>query len=153
MNEVAVTALLCLLLNGGETEVRHDFTNLGESRGVRIDCETPTHVIEVGLDNTSSARDSIHQAVFASLLTGKQPMVVIIDRDGQEGRYEYELRRVAAALEIPYGTCSMAFIQRWAATAPWRDAIRIAGANDLPPPDIAARHCNLAGQFDLPLLN
>ncbi|WP_167853442.1 hypothetical protein [Roseovarius aestuariivivens] len=39
-------------------------------------------MIEIGLDGKSSARDSLHQALFAEHLTGKTPVVILIDRDG-----------------------------------------------------------------------
>ncbi len=153
MNELATTALLCVLLSGGETEMRHYFPNLGETRHVRVDCETPTHVIEVGLDNTASARDSLHQALFAAHLTGKTPMVIVIDTDGIEDRYQYETRIVAEQAGVAYGTCSRDFIRRWMATAPFRAAGRDKSVDDLPRDAVAARQCDLGGAFLPPNLN
>lgn len=150
MGEVAITALLCGLLNGGMTEVRHEFPNLGGSRSVRIDCETPTHVIEVGIDDRASSRDSLHQALFAAHLTGKTPMIVLIDTDGSEGRYEYEMRTVAAEAGIAYRTCGRAFIQRWAATSAWRDVGLDKTLNDLPREAAVSTRCDLAGGFAEP---
>ena len=151
MSEIQVAALLCSLLMGGETEVRHSFPNTGETRTIRVDCETPTHVIEIGLDGKASARDSVHQATFAAYLTGKRPMVIVIDRDGREGRYEYELRIVAERLGIPFGRCREGFVQRWAQTAYYRDVDRD-NANDLPQNAMARSHCDLSGEFDPPVL-
>jgi hypothetical protein len=147
MNELATTALLCILLSGGETEMRHYFPNAGETRHVRVDCETPTHVIEVALDNTASARDSLHQALFAEHLTGKTPMVLVIDTDGVEDRYQYEARIVAERAGVAYGTCSRDFIRRWMATAPFRSAGLDKNLNDLPQSAAAARQCDLGGVF------
>lgn len=156
MNETALALLLCNLLNGGETEVRHEFPNLGRERSVRVDCETPTHIIEVGLDGTSSVRDSIHQAVFYSLVTSrlpdgslKTPMVVIIDRDGVEDRWEYETRLVTRHLGIAYARCKASFIQAWGASAGLRK--RPDGRwNDLPSNPAARTHCDLGDAFDVP---
>lgn len=150
MNEVAITALLCNLLAGGETELRHGFGSLGGERIVRIDCETPSHVIEVALDGTRSARDSVHQAVFASVLTGKRPMVIVIDSDGYEDRYQQELRIVSEALNIAYGVCQADFIQRWAAAALYRALPNDKSLNDLPVKAVASARCDLDGEFPPP---
>lgn len=147
MGEIVIAALLCNLLNGGVTEQRHYFPNLGETRHVRVDCETPSHVIEVGLDGSSSARDSVHQAKFFEYLTGKTPMIILIDRDGKEDRWEFETRIVAGQLGIAFGRCKAGFLESWSAAAPFR---RLRGGNDLPPLDVALRHCDLAGEFGEP---
>lgn len=151
MGEVHIAALLCGLLMGGETEVRHKFPNTGKTRAIRVDCETPTHVIEIGLDKKASARDSVHQAMFAAHLTGKKPMVIIIDRDGREGRYEYELRVVAGQLGIAFGTCRKGFVQRWAQTSLYR-GVDLGQGNDLPVNGAAKGHCDLSGEFDPPVM-
>lgn len=142
MNEVFLASLLCGLLGGADTETRQKFDNLGDTRWVRVDCETPTHVIEFAMDLTPSSRDSVHQAVFASLKTGKTPMVVMIDTDGEEGRYEQEMREVTSHLEIAYHFCRKDFLVRWYGTSPFRPA-KVTLANDLPPPEIAALQCNV----------
>jgi hypothetical protein len=139
MGELQIAALLCSLLGGAETEESHRFSNLEKTRSIRVDCETASHVIEIGLDQKSSSRDSVHQAVFAAGLTGKTPMVVLIDRDGVEGRYEQEMRAVTDALNIDYAVCRQAFIIRWVNTAPWRNM----RGNDLPRNRVAATHCDL----------
>lgn len=139
MNEVALAALLCGFLNGGAAELPHVFDNLGAPRRVRVDCETADLVIEVGLDRRASARDSVHQAVFAAALTGKAPVVVLIDTDGVEGRYEQETRIVTGRLGVAYANCSEDFILAWAATAGLRGG---AAGHDLPD-DRVARGCSL----------
>ncbi len=152
MNELASTFLLCTLLSGGETETRHYFPNIGEERYVRIDCETPTHVIEVGLDNTSSNRDSVHQALFAAILTDKTPMVIVIDTDGVEDRYQYELRKVTERAGVAYAVCSRDFVRRWVATSPYRDLGNDKFLYDLPEDATAKQHCNLGSAFEVPSL-
>ena len=139
MNEVALAALLCSFLSGGTAEQPHGFDNLGGVRRVRVDCETADLVMEVGLDRRASARDSVHQAVFAAALTGKRPIVVLIDTDGVEGRYEQETRVVTGRLGIAYATCTEDFIVAWAATA----GLRRSTAGDDLPDDRTARACGL----------
>lgn len=143
MGEVELAALLCAFLAGSETETRHYFDDYDQKRYVRIDCETDTHVIEVGLDQKASSRDSVHQALFAAFLTGKKPMVVLIDRDGFEGRFEYEMRQVTRAAGVAYARCSEDFIQRWAATAPFRAAGSDKRLDDLPREASARSQCDL----------
>ena len=67
----------------GETETRHGYTSADGRRFVKVDCETSTTVYEGGLDKRSSL-DSLQQALFFSVLTGKRPAVVIYDTDGRE---------------------------------------------------------------------
>ena len=139
MNEVALAALLCGFLKGGAAELPHVFDNLGRDRRVRVDCETAELVIEVGLDGRSSARDSVHQAVFAAELTGKIPLVVLIDTDGSEGRYEQETRIVTDRLGVAYANCSEDFIVAWAASSGLRGPVP---RDDLPA-TTSARACAL----------
>lgn len=150
MGETALAALLCGFLGGGETEVRHYFSAVGETRHVRIDCETSDHVIEIGLDNKASARDSLHQALFSSYLTGKTPMVVIIDTDAREDRYQHELRITAGMANVAFGVCSEGFILRWAATSPYRTIGVDKSLNDLPRGASYTRYCDLTESFDAP---
>ena len=76
---------------GGVTETRHTYTYEGGGSYVKVDCETDTTVYEGGLDKRSSL-DSVQQALFFSVLTGKTPAVVIYDTDGKEGRFEYRIK-------------------------------------------------------------
>ena len=140
MTEIQLTALLCAFLGGGEAETRQYFDVYGMARHVRVDCETPSHVIELGLDGTPSARDSVHQALFAAHLTGKMPVVLMIDRDGYEGRFEYELRHTAPMAGVLYLRCTEAVIVRWAATAPGRGRAQ----DDLPATGNARTVCDLS---------
>lgn len=86
MNEIETIAIICNLL-GGEPETRHHYEIDQGSHYIQVDCETATHVIEVGLD-TRSSLDSAQQAGFAGWLSGKKPMVIIVDRDGVIGSIE-----------------------------------------------------------------
>ena len=86
---------------GGVTETRHTYTYEGGSSYVKIDCETDTTVYEGGLDKRSSL-DSLQQSLFFSVLTGKQPAVVIYDTDGQEGRFEYRIRAACRKAGVHY---------------------------------------------------
>ena len=70
MNEADAIAVICAILNG-ETEVRHQYSIEQGSHYVQVDCETETHVIEVGLDKRSSL-DSAQQAGFAGWVSGKK---------------------------------------------------------------------------------
>lgn len=80
---------------GGEKDVRHSYRYPTGKSFVRIDCETSDTVYEGGLDKRSSL-DSLQQAVFFAVVTGKRPAVVIYDTDGKIGRFEY---RIKAACE------------------------------------------------------
>lgn len=144
MGEVELAALICAFLAGGEQEPRQYFDVNGMKRHVRVDCETATHVIEIGLDGKASARDSLHQALFAAHLTGKSPAVVLIDRDGFEGRFEYELRQTTAMTDVGYATCSEDFIVKWAATAPMRPSWMVEDTDDLPLAGPAQALCDLS---------
>lgn len=143
MNELDITLLLCAWLTGAEVETRHEFANLGRTRAIRVDCETEDIVMEVGLDGKASSRDSLHQALVASALTGKVPMVVLIDRDGVEGRYEQETRMVAERAGVHYARCSKDFILRWRMTQPFRTGPG-SPVGDLPQGTQVWGTCNIA---------
>ena len=100
MNEASYIALLCSALFGGEPEVVHDFTYPGGAASIRVDCENTNRVIEFGLDKRSSL-DSVQQALFAAEVTGKEPVIVIIDRDGEAGRFEWRIALAANAAGVP----------------------------------------------------
>ena len=119
-NEVELAAILCSLIMGGDEEVRHDYTAAGRHHYIRVDCETASHVIEVGFDATRSSLDSLHQALFAAQLTGKQPMIVVIDTNGVEEAVEYQIETVARATGVSYLTVDEAFLVRWQMTWPFR---------------------------------
>ena len=96
ITEAIATAIFCATI-GGVEETRHNY----ELGYIRTDCETDKLVIEAGLDKRSSL-DSIQQAVFAATLTNKQPMIVIYDTDGKEGKYEYRIKTACNRLGITY---------------------------------------------------
>lgn len=115
MNELALAAIYCLLIAGGETETRHGYSAGYDLHAIRVDCETPTEVIEVGLDKRS-ALDSVQQALFAAHLTGKSPAVLIIDRDGRVGPYETRIRAAADLAGVSYRSLSRDYLIRWQMT-------------------------------------
>ena len=119
--ETELAAILCSLVLGGEVEVRHSYDAAGRDHYVRVDCETETHVIEVGLDDTRGAFDSVHQAIFAAHLTGKQPMVVILDTNGREEAQEYQVETVARSLGVEYRTMTETQLVRMQMTWPFRN--------------------------------
>lgn len=119
--ELDLAAILCTLLLRGETEVRHDYTAVDGAHYIRVDCETSSHVVEVGFDGKRSSYDSVHQVIFASELSGKLPMVVIIDTNGLEESVQYQVETVARSLNISYLTVTKDFLLRWQMTAPFRD--------------------------------
>ena len=94
ITEAIATAAFCASI-GGVEEVRHNYPG----GYVKVDCETSKYVIEAGLDKRSSL-DSIQQAVFFSILTGKKPVIVIYDTDKKDGKYEYRIKSVADKLGI-----------------------------------------------------
>lgn len=87
----------------GQREVRihYNVPNLSRHSYVLIDIVTEHHVIEGGLDKRSSL-DSIQQAVFASSITGKKPMVAIYDTDGVWGNIEHRIHTVAQQLNVKF---------------------------------------------------
>lgn len=128
MTEAEAIAIICAIL-GGEAEVRHSYQIDEGSHYVRIDCETETHAIEVGLDKRSSL-DSVQQAEFAAWLAGKEPMVVLVDRDGQEGPVEYRVETAARRLGVKYMTFSDDYLLRWKMTEYFRQRYDAMVADD-----------------------
>ena len=92
---------------GGVAEVRHYYFVGDKRHYIIVDIETAEYVIEAGLDKRSSL-DSVQQAVFASISSGKTPKVIIYDTDGREGRFEYRIRRAAQKLGVAYESISVA---------------------------------------------
>ncbi|WP_124111023.1 hypothetical protein [Palleronia sp. THAF1] len=124
-SELDLAAILCSLVLGGTPEVSHPYSVGYDLHRIRVDCETDTHVIEVGLDKRSSL-DSVQQALFAASLTGKKPMVVMIDTDAREGPFELRVRTAAQMVEIERRTYDADFLIRWQMTS-WLREIRIPG--------------------------
>lgn len=97
-NESKLNKLFCASVNG-QVEVSHKYEF--QNRHIVVDCETDTAVYEAGLDKRSSL-DSIQQALFASYVTGKKPVVVIYDTDGKEGQFEYRIRKACELTNVEY---------------------------------------------------
>ncbi len=100
LSEDDYNALFCASV-GGQTETRHEYEYPVGHSFVKIDCETEEHVYEGGLDKRSSL-DSVQQALFFSFLTGKAPAVVIYDRDGRVGRFEYRIQTACERAGVRY---------------------------------------------------
>jgi hypothetical protein len=118
--EVEIAAILCALVFGGEAGTRHGYDASGQDHYIVVDCETETHVIEVGLDSKRGSFDSVHQALFAAHLTGKTPMVAIIDTNGREEAQEYQVKTVARSLGVEYATWTEDALVRMQMTWPFR---------------------------------
>jgi predicted RecB family endonuclease len=123
VTEAEAILAICSML-GGQSEVRHHYPiadgNEYVNEYVVVDCETETHVIEVGLDKRSSL-DSVQQAEFFAWVTGKLPMMIIVDQDGIEGQYEYQIKRSARRLGIRYYSYTSDYLLRWLMTSYFRD--------------------------------
>ena len=91
---------------GGECETRYAYPVADGIRYIRVDIETADYVIEAALDRRS-ARDSVHQALFAASLTGKKPKIVIYDTDGRRGAYEIQIERTARAAKVAFERISI----------------------------------------------
>ncbi|MEB8389036.1 hypothetical protein OO012_17545 [Rhodobacteraceae bacterium KMM 6894] len=116
MNEIALAAIFCALIADGDTEVTHGYSAGYDIHTIRVDCETPTEVIEVGLDKRS-ALDSVQQALFASYLTGKSPVILMIDTDGRNGPYETRIKAAADMAGVEYRHMHRDFLIRWQMTS------------------------------------
>ena len=81
--------------------MRHYYSYDNKKSYIIVDCETDTEVWEGGLDKQSSL-DSIQQAIFFSILTGKRPAVIIYNTDKKLGTYEYRIGQVAKQLNIKF---------------------------------------------------
>lgn len=100
-NEAYYNQLFCESV-GGKTETSHSYQYPDNKKSyVKIDCETETTVYEGGIDKRSSL-DSIQQALFFSILTKKEPAVVIYDTDAKVGNYEYRIQSVCERAKIRY---------------------------------------------------
>lgn len=116
MNELGLAAIFCTLLAGGEPEATHGYSAGYDLHRIRIDCETETEVIEVALDKRG-ALDSVQQALFAAHLTGKAPVVLMIDRDGRTGPYETRIKAAAQMAGVAYREIDADFLIRWQMTS------------------------------------
>ena len=120
MSELHLAGILCSMFLGGEAEVSHAYSVGYDLHRIRVDCETATHVVEVGLDRRSSL-DSVQQAMFAASVTGKAPVVVMVDTDGREGQYELRVRTVAEMAGVTYRVVDEDFLLSWQVPGSFRD--------------------------------
>ncbi|MBY6154292.1 hypothetical protein KUV47_13800 [Vannielia litorea] len=120
MSETALALIYCSMFAFGETEARVPYNVGYDLHYVRVDCRTETEVIELGLDKRSSI-DSVHQALFAASQTGLAPKVVMIDTDGREDAYEFQVRTVAARAGVPYEVIDANRLIRWQMTEYFRN--------------------------------
>ena len=120
MTEADLIPIICTLLLGGEPEARGDYTIADGPHRIRIDCLTDAHAIEIGLDGRRSSLDSVQQALFAAHLTGRAPMVVLVDTDGTEDAVEYRIKTGARAAGVTFRVLDVDFLQRLQMTAPFR---------------------------------
>ena len=91
---------LCSTIKG-DREVKHNYTyGKDEESYVAVDCETDEFVIEGGLDHTRSSLDSLQQALFFSVLTEKDPAVVIYDTDKKFGKFEYRIQEACEKVGV-----------------------------------------------------
>lgn len=111
MNEVELVAIFCTLIAQGQPETTHAYSAGYDLHRIRVDCETAEEVYEIGLDKRSSL-DSLQQALFAAHLTGKRPVVAIIDRDGRAGPYETRIEVAARMAGVEYRTIDHDFLIR-----------------------------------------
>ncbi|QDC11104.1 hypothetical protein FHY55_18515 [Oceanicola sp. D3] len=126
MTETALALIYCSMFAMGDVEVRVPYNVGYDLHYVRVDCRTESHVIELGLDKRSSI-DSVHQAVFAATQTGLTPKVVMIDTDGREDAYEFQVRTVAQQLGVAYEVVDANYLIRWQMTQYLRNYPRPSG--------------------------
>lgn len=122
MSEADLIPILCALFLGGTPEQRIEYRIADGAHHIRADCITDDHAIEVGLDGRRSSLDSVQQALFAAELTGRAPMVVLIDTDGVEDAIEYRVETAARAARVRYMVVDADFLLRLRMTAPFRAA-------------------------------
>ncbi len=115
MGELALAAIFCSMIVNGSTEQPHAYAAGYDLHMIRVDCETETEVYEIGLDKRSSL-DSLQQALFAASLTGKTPVVLIIDTDGRVDQYETRIKAAARMVGVRYETYDRDFLIRWQMT-------------------------------------
>jgi len=127
-HELELAAILCSFVLFGQTEVSHGYSVGYDLHRIRVDCETDDQVIEVGLDKRSSL-DSVQQALFAAHLTGKTPVVALVDTDGREGPYELRIKTAARLAGVQYTTYKIDALIRLRMTSYLRSrAIRLPGS-------------------------
>ena len=124
MYEAELLHIICVLILGGTPELRTPYVIDDGDHHIRIDCLTPTHAVEIGLDDRRSSLDSVHQAIFAAHLTDREPMVVLVDTNGVEEAIEFQVETVARDLGVAYRVLDRDFILRMQMTAHLRGPAR-----------------------------
>lgn len=120
MTEADLIPILCSLMLSGTPETRVDYVIADGAHHIRIDCLTDSHAVEIGLDGRRSSLDSVQQAIFAAALTGRAPMVVLVDTDGAEDAVEYRVETAARAAGVAYRVVDVDFLARLRMTAHFR---------------------------------
>ena len=98
MGLAARNRLYCSAVDG-QVNTRHSYEYHGMKYLTLIDCETTSSVYATTLDNAGSIR-SVTRALFFAELTGKDPIVVFFDTDGQHGPYEHVMRTVCGVVNM-----------------------------------------------------
>ena len=98
MGLAARNRLYCSAVDG-QANTRHSYEYHGMEYSTLIDCETTSNVYATTLDDAGSIR-SVTRALFFAELTGKDPIVVFFDTDGQHGPYEHVMRTVCGAVNM-----------------------------------------------------
>lgn len=106
MSEAEYNKIFCAEV-GGKTEITLKYPK-DEEQGrypkgsVRVDCETSDSVYEGGLDNQDGSLNNLQQAVFYSVLTGKEPVVVIYDTNGKWDKIEYKIMKASKKVGVRF---------------------------------------------------
>ncbi|WP_146132795.1 hypothetical protein [Hasllibacter halocynthiae] len=101
--ELQMGAFVCTVILGGEDQVRLYYDVEGIRHFVVADCLTEDEIWEFGIEGRSSF-DSIHQALFAAELTGRDPSVMIFMDGDAEGAEAFQIRTVATEAGVSYET-------------------------------------------------
>ncbi|MBF9034485.1 hypothetical protein HKCCE2091_09560 [Rhodobacterales bacterium HKCCE2091] len=125
MFEFEFIPIVCGLILGGAWEQTEAYGIHAGDHRIRADCVTETHAVEIGLDDRRSSYDSVHQAIFAAHLTGREPMVVIIDTNGIEDAAEYQVETVARLAGVEYRVYDRDYLLRVQMTEPFRSRLRL----------------------------
>lgn len=91
---------------GGRTETRRNCRPGQVSGHVKADCETDNQVYEGGLEKRSSL-DSVPQALFFSVLSGKEPVAVICNTAGESGKIEDRINLACGAAGVKFLNISL----------------------------------------------
>ena len=122
MCEVLYAAMVCAKLGGEafgdakypiEQRVTYNVHAEKKNRWIEVDCMTERYAIEVGLDDKRDSFDSLHQAIFAAVKTGREPMIAIVDTNDVEEKEQYQIEVVARYANVEYRVFSKHELERW----------------------------------------